>query len=555
MIRTLLIFAFLSCLGGPLLAQIQEQDVTTDIEAVKIYLLGAEIARTKSINLPAGKHRLVFKGLSPRLKGNSVTMTTSDNARILSITSQTNFLNPMPRSPRAATIQDSIELLAMRREDLNNLRAAYDEEATLLQVNRQVKGNDDNLDADDLRAMADFYRTRYREILTAKTKINRELTEINQRVNGLNAQLQQMNAGNQPTSEVYLELQVAQAAKVEVKLRYLVDNAGWSPVYDLTAGTLEEPVKLTYRALAYNNTGVDWDEVKVSLSTADPNQTAMQPQLSLWYLRRGSRFAMNSGGRNFIQEGRLNAIQNAPSMQLNDVAVRSKSEVAKPAITLEQVEVNELSRDFEIDLPYSLPADSKPYAIKIDDYMLNASFRHYAVPKLDKDVFLLAQVTGWEDIDLIKGPMNIYHGERFIGKATLDTRTLNDTLDLSLGRDKNVIVTRTKLKEQSRKQFFGTDRFVSFAYQLSVKNNYNRPISIDILDQLPISREKEVTVSLVNRSGGMLEESTGVITWSVEDLAPSKVRQFEFAFTIRHPKNQPIEVENKRVQYVPRYGN
>lgn len=555
MIRNILLLVLIACISLPLAAQIQEKTVTTDIEAVKIYLLGAEIARTKTLQLPAGKHRLIFQGLSPRLKGNTITVTTTDNARILSITSETNFLNPQPRSPRATIIQDSIELLNLRREDLSNLRAAYDEEAALLQLNRQLKGNDDNLDADDLRAMADFYRTRYREILAAKTNINRELIQINQRTNDLNAQLQQMNAGNQPTSEVYLELQVAQAAKVEVKLRYLVDNAGWSPVYDLTAGTLEEPVKLTYRALAYNNTGIDWNEVKVSLSTADPNQTAMQPRLNTWILRRGSRFAENSAGRNFIQEGRLNSIQNAPAMQLDEVVVRTSKGATLPAITLEQVEVNELSRDFEIDLPYSLPADSKPYAIKIDDYDLNASFRHYAVPKLDKDVFLLAQVTGWEDIDLIKGPMNIYHGERFIGKATLDTRTLNDTLDLSLGRDKNVIVTRTKLKEQSRKQIFGTDRFVSFAYQISVKNNYKRPISIDILDQLPISREKEVSVSLVNRSGGTLEEGTGIVTWSVNDLAPTKVRQFDFAFTIRHPKNQPIEVEQKRTQYVPRYGN
>lgn len=555
MIRHFLWLALTLVCALPASAQIQEQNVKTDIAAVKIYLLGAEVARDQKVKLPAGKHRLIFKGLSPRLKANSVTVTTSDNARILSITSQTNFLEPQPRSPRATVIQDSIELLTMRRDDLNNLRGAYDEEASLLQVNRQMKGNEDNLDADDLRAMSDFYRERFREILRAKTEINRELTTIGQAINGLNAQLQQMNAGNQPTSEVYLELQVATATTVDIKLRYLVDNAGWSPVYDLAAGSLDEPVKLTYRALAYNNTGIDWDEVKVSLSTADPNQTAMQPQLRPWVLRRGSSFALNSSGRNFVQEGRLNAIQNAPAMQLNDVAVRSKKEAALPTITLEQVEVNELSRDFEIDIPYSIPSDSKPYAIKIDDYELNASFRHYAVPKLDKDVFLLAQVTGWEDIDLIKGPMNIYHGERYIGKATLDTRTLNDTLDLSLGRDKNVIVTRTKQKEQSRKQLFGSDRTITLAYRLSVKNNYNRPISIDILDQLPIAREKEVMVSLVDKSGGAYDESNGIVTWSVNDLAPSKVRQFDFVFTIRHPKNQPIEIENKRTQYVPRYSN
>ena len=79
----------------PAFAQIQEQTVESDIESVKIYLQGAEIIRTKTINLQKGKHRLIFSGLSPNINAQSIQVTSSKNTSILSTTNKTNFMKPI----------------------------------------------------------------------------------------------------------------------------------------------------------------------------------------------------------------------------------------------------------------------------------------------------------------------------------------------------------------------------------------------------------------------------------------------------------------------------
>lgn len=547
---------FLSCgmLAMPLHAQDAGQAVKTDISSVRVYLQGAEVIRNQQLNLAKGRHRLVFTGLSPQLVGQSIQVTASENTSILSITSKTNFLSPRKTSPRAQAIRDSLELMQMEQQDLADLEYAFQKEEQILKANQQLKGQDQGLSTDELIKVANFYRSRFREIFSERTKIKRQKNAIRTQINRLNGQLSQLNAGNQPTSEVYLEIKVKSPTTTSVKLRYVVSNAGWSPIYDLKAGTLNEPIELKYRALAYNGTGIDWENVKITLSTADPYQSASKPLLSPWYL---NEYAIANNSQFQRQQGRLNSqpqVLNNMTFD-NDVNVPTapSSVSGGRGIRLEEIEINELSNDFEIDDPYTIPSDSKPYSIDIKTHQLNASYRHYAVPKLDKDAFLLAQVTGWEQLDLIDGPMHIYHGETYIGQANLSTRTLNDTLDLSLGRDKNVIVTRIKQKEQNKKQFFGSDRKVTRSYKITVKNNHLQPITIEIQDQIPVSNDKEIEVNLIERSKADYAETTGKLIWRFKDIPSGGKRSAEFAYSIKHPKSKPVQLEKKRKTYVPRY--
>lgn len=552
-------FQILLCLLfiQPLFAQIQEQNIKTDIDAVRVYLQGAEIIRTKNLNLPKGKHRLIFNGLSPLLDARSIQVNASENTSILSLTSKTNFQNPQKSSGKVRVLRDSIKLLTDMRQDWYDLQRAYQKEEEILQKNQDLKGNEKGLTTDELIKVTNFYRERFREIFKEKTKINRAVAKINENMSRINGQLSQMNSGSRRTSEIYVELNVKSPVTTKLKVRYVVGSAGWSPVYDLRAGELNEPIKLTYRALAYNNTGTDWNDVKITLSTADPYQSASKPLLSPWRLNQYN-FASNSN--RFQQgQGRLNSqVQVLDNVMNEDEFAGDNSQPLPNApgggvVRFEQIEVSELSNDFEIDEPYTIPADRKPYSIDIVTHELNATYRHYAVPKLDKDAFLLAQVTGWEALDLIDGPMNVYHGERYVGEANLSTRTLRDTLDLSLGRDKNVIVTRVKQKELSKKQYFSKDLKVTMAYKINIKNNHNRPINIEIQDQIPISNNKDIVVSLKDKDGAEYTGATGKLVWKFNNVKSGEKKAIDFSFTIKHPKSMPIQYEKKRNRYVPRY--
>lgn len=539
----------------PAFAQIEEHAVESNIESVKIYLQGAEVIRTKDVNLRPGKHRLIFEGLSPNINPQSIQVTSSTNTSILSITNKTNFLKPREAKGNSKVMLDSIEMLRFELQALDDLKKAFTKEEEILRQNQNLKGTENSLTTDDLIKVANFYRTRFREIYSERTRINRQVNDINQTISRLNGQLSQMNSSSRPTSEVYIELKVKSSGTTKVKVRYVVANAGWSPIYDLRAGELNEPINLNYRALAFNNTGVDWEEVKITLSTADPNQSASKPLLAPWRLNQNdvaSSFQFQQG------QGRMNNmnVQITDNMARNDFEMDNTlpggTEVGT-RIRFETIEISELSNDFVIDEPYTIPADRKPYSIDIKNYDLDASYRHYAVPKMEKDAFLLAQITGWEELDLIDGPMNIYHKESYVGQANLSTRTLRDTLDLSLGRDKNVIVTRVKQKELSKKQFFGSDNKVTRAYKISVKNNHKFPISIEIQDQIPLSSNKDIEVALIDKSRANYTENTGKLIWEFKNMKQGEQKSVNFSFSIRHPKGMEVIYEKKRSRVTPRY--
>lgn len=534
-------------------AQTPEISIKSAPSKVTIHLKGAELLQTNSVNLKAGRQRIVFTGLSPKLNPNSIQVTATNDVEILSVTSKTNFQKDSELSKAGQAIQDSMDVLNIAQQSLADEQNAYERERDVLLQNQAMAGKEQPLTVEQLAKAADFYHKRFQDINTALSDLKRKITAVTKSQARLQKQLVEMNITRRPTSEVYVDLDVKSPATSDIKLRYVVDNAGWSPVYDLTSTNLNEPINLRYRALAFNDSGLDWNNVTVRLSTADPYQSADQPNLQTWtlrnmpavqdisdtYARRQLNMNQQSQNYNFMHD-------------MNPNIGKAKDGTDAPIIAFQTIEISELSTDFDIPTPYTIPADSKPYSIEINEFKLDAQYKHFAVPKLDKDAFLLAQITGWEKLDLITGPVNVYRNENFIGMAQLNPRILSDTLELSLGRDANVVVKREKVKEFSRKQFLGGNKFSSFSWKISVKNNHKQPISIELQDQLPISEVKEISIEVKEISGARRIENTGKLIWQL-DLQPGEVKTVSLNFTVKHPNSMEVEMEQMRKVVTPRY--
>ena len=180
--------------------------------------------------------------------------------------------------------------------------------------------------------------------------------------------------------------------------------------------------------------------------------------------------------------------------------------------------------------------------------MSPAKFRRFLIccfPKLDKDAFLLAQIVGWEELNLVGGPVNIYQGRKYIGQSKLDIRNLGDTLSVSFGRDKDVVVTRVKVKGKTNNQLLGGTKKSSVAYNISVANHHATPIYIEVQDQVPISSDKEVLVTIDEMGGGILEDKIGVLTWGLS-LQPTETKTVEFGFSIKYPKYKAVKIEYQK---------
>jgi len=529
-------------------SQETEKEINASIEEVRIHLQGAEIIRTDRVTLQKGKHKLVFTGLSPKMNPSSIQISTEGGeVNMLSTTSRINFLKDKKESnPAIGILQDSLLLIADELQMLADQEGAIAQEKSLLESNKKLSGKEKAVDFEQLKATAAFYRERSLTINTDLSKIKKKRTEFQKQQRRIQQQLNEFNAGKRPTSEIYLALNCAQSVTTTFRVRYVVQGAGWSPIYDLTVKNLSEPIKIKYRALAFNDTGIDWNEVKVVLSTADVNQSATLPILNPWFIKEDVPQVYA------YQQGRLNNIQNSNVYQQEQDKNMKKSATPGGNVRFEEIEISELSSDFEINLPYTIPADRKPYSILVNETELPANYEHYSVPKMDKDAFLLGQVVGWETLDFMPGPMNIYYDKSFIGMAQLDTRNLSDTLNLSLGRDPKVLVKRTKLKELTKKQFLQGKKKMTNAYRITIKNNRNRPIDFELLDQIPISKLKEIDVDVKETSGAQYYENTGKLKWDFK-LQPGESKTVEFSFSITYPKGKEIKIDKSRKVVTPRY--
>jgi uncharacterized protein (TIGR02231 family) len=202
---------------------------------------------------------------------------------------------------------------------------------------------------------------------------------------------------------------------------------------------------------------------------------------------------------------------------------------------------NELNVTFDIDLPYDVPTNGKEQTATLKEYSVNALYKYYAVPKLDKDAYLLAEVPDWENLNLLPGDANIIFEGTYVGKSFIDPSSTLDTLNLTLGRDKRVVIKKEKLIDYSSTKFLGSNKLQRFTYELTVKNNKNDTVRMTLKDQYPLSTNKEIEIELLDDGGASFNSEIGVLTWKLE-LAPGEVKKVRFSYSVKYPKDKVLNL-------------
>lgn len=537
------IFVILISFAYPMLTfsqSINEQRVKTDIDNITVFLNGAEIDRNININLLEGQNRIIFYGLSPNIDQSSIRVYSDTDIAILAMSSKKTYINAEKDNPQVRKIKDSIELLQDKIIELKNLKDAFNTEKEMLLKNQQFVSNEKTITLTQLEQAAGFYRKRINEINNENSAIDKQLLKLELVFSRYQNELNEINRlNNHLRSEIAVLVETKTAQKALIGIKYLVNDAGWTPSYDLKAANTAQPITFIYRAKVYNNTQIDWNNAKLVLSSADPSQSATQPTINTWYLNYNDYYDNDYGIVNSKKEGYMQnrVMGNLELQQISDDFMAEEERYT-------EVEVSALSAEFDISKRYTIPADDKPYLVDISESVLNASFQHYSVAKMDRDAFLLARISGWEDLSLIDGSVNVYYDGTYIGQSYLSTRNISDTLAISLGRDKKVLVTRSKLKDYSSTQMMGTKRKEVHAYQIAIKNNSKAPINIELKDQLPISQNSEIEVDIIEISGAKHNLTTGILTWNTL-INPGETKKFDLHFAIKYPKNREVKVQNE----------
>jgi uncharacterized protein (TIGR02231 family) len=507
-------------------------ELNPDISSLVIYTEGVEISHVVPIKLVPGRNLLVFKGLSAKLDARSIRFNIDQEVSVLSISHKIDYLTKNPDKPRIKTLKDSLAIVSNKIQLLNDELNAIQIQREMLMKNQEMAGQNNGLSALELQKGADFFQTRVFDLNKRCSQIRLLLADLTPQAADLTAELNQTEAKcNYQRTEISVLVNVDQALQKEADLRYYIADAGWAPWYEIKATEINQPITLNYRAKVFNNTDIDWKDVTMLLSTADPNKSASAPRLDPWRLSYYSD--------SYYSDYKVQQQSNLNDNYYLKQEEQSKTKVQRGAVNFTTISVTELSIDLNVKTKYTIPSNAKPYIVDITEYNLPAIYKHIAVPKADREVYLLAQIIDWEDLNLVEGPANVYFDNTFVGKSYISTHDVNDTLSLSLGRDKKVMVTRNKVKDYTSKQFIGSKKKESYRYQFDVKNNRKTPIDIDVMDQVPVSENSEIEVTVEEISGASYQNLSGILTWNYK-LQPDEKKQHFMQYTIKYPKNKHV---------------
>ena len=203
---------------------------------------------------------------------------------------------------------------------------------------------------------------------------------------------------------------------------------------------------------------------------------------------------------------------------------------------------NSTSFSFDIEIPYSILNDGKVATVEMKTMEVPAQYEYYCVPKLDQDAFLTAKITDWNDLNLLEGESNLFFEGTFLGKAIINPKTAGDTLNISLGRDKNISVKRVSVKEYSKKQLLGSNKIDYRTFEINIRNNKKQSINLIVEDQFPVSTMKEVEVDKIESKEAELDSETGKLKWTIQ-LEPGKEKKVGFKYSVKYPKNNSIVLD------------
>lgn len=513
-----------------------EKPIDSKITNVTVFLNKAQVTREVKTRIEAGKMDLMLSGLTSQLDPASIQVTGKGNFLIMGIRHLQNYLNELNTPPKLKALKDSLAYYQKNLSLEQSKKEILNKEEQMLLSNQKIGGTSQNLTVAELKAMADFYRTRLGDIVSNRMKQEEKVKSINEHILRLQRQINSENElYSKNTSEIVISVSANAATAATLEVNYVVANAGWYPIYDLRAVNTKSPVQLNYKANVFQRTGEEWKNVNLILSTANPNQSGLKPELYPWYLDFYNPVAYSQYSKKTLGRG-------APGVQSEkmetEIAMAEEAPAQSMAEWVSTVQTS-LNTEFQIALPYTVESSSKPTLVDIQSHEVKAEYAYSVVPKLDGDAFLMAKATGCEDFSLLPGEANIFFEGTFVGKTFIDPNSIHDTLAVSLGRDKRIVVKREELKDLTSKKLIGTNKREEHSWEISVRNTKTEPITITVEDQLPVAKNKDIEVTIINIGNAKFDQASGKLTWQLL-VQPNETKKVVYRYEVKYPKDKQI---------------
>ena len=517
----------------------RQQNMQSKIKEVVIFTSKAQITREASTSLGKGNTELIFSGLSARIDPNSIQVTGKGALTILGTRHERNYLTNLEEPTNVKILKDSLMYYKSEIIELETLKRIYKKEESLLISNQVITGKDRGITVGELKDMADFYSSRLLQ-LARKTRVaDVEIKTYLERQQIIQRQLSEWNAYyKKNTSSIIVEVSAVGTTKVNLQIDYVVYNASWYPIYDLRSSGTGQPIALNYKANIVQSTGVNWEDVKLKLSTANPNLSNVKPIIYPWYLDFERPVLYNSTPNirsQKFEKGAAAQFKSEDEMEDVEEVLVDVESVADYTQTIETT----LNTQFDISIPYTVNSGRKATTVDIKKESIAASYTYAVAPKLDQSAFLIARIANWDQYELLAGQANLFFEGTYVGKTYINPSNVGDTLELSLGRDKHIVVERKSVKDFTSKRLIGSNKKESYAFEINIRNTKKSPINIIIEDQMPISSNSDIEITQISLDEATWDKNTGKLRWELK-LSSNEKKKISYSFEVKYPKNKKI---------------
>lgn len=532
----------------------QPKPVKAKLDKVTVYLSGANLYYSENVSLAAGTNEIVFENISPNINASSI-QASSKAGVVMDVRYELNYEEKeKPAATRKydkeiQNVLDSLDDLVYEEKDIDNKLRAFNTEKTMLLNNRIVKGDPLRDSLQLLEKGMELVRRKLTEIDEqilkldrAKGKLLKKRAKLNERYNALLLlQSGEYDPNNdeeaQPKHQVIVSVYAEAATSTTINFSYFTPGAYWTPSYNLQGASADKNLELQYFASVVQNTGIDWKNTKLTISTSSPTVNNMKPVLSPWHLSFYEyRQKMPSAGS--LSNATIPLKKETITFGENNATDETDYNWDLPDFIT--VTENLIRTEYEIKLNHTINSDGLAHKVLINERKVPMALEFAAVPKVSNDAFLLAKITGWEDMNIIPGQARVFFDNSYVGEVYLDAMATEDTLYVNMGRDQSIAVTRKKVKEKYKEKFFEGDKVETRSIEIMVRNTKGVTIDIEIEDQIPIAvGTNEIKVTLVDGDGAEHDVPTGSLKWKLT-LKSKETKKLKFTYEIRYPKDKPL---------------
>lgn len=520
-------------------------DVQAPIRNVTVYNDRARITREVEVSLPAGKSRVHIGGLTAGLDEASIRARLAEaGCRVAGVSAEWEG-HIAPSREEEAVVLEEIERLQREIATLNDERSALEVRQSLAQqyaahardaISTAASDGTDG-SAETWTESLRFLGEEQDQTAERLRAIFKELADEQEKLNAFYNDLQQLRApASHRTRRIEVVVEADEAIRTSVAIDYVVYEAWWSAAYDVR--TQDGEIELTYYGTVTQGTGEDWKDVRLTLSTARPSESAQIPRLTpvqLTGYKREKRPVeiVSYGTAKDKSDDRGGAPEGGGGF--GGIQEQEKADTGRAALGDSGEAIT-----FVIDGTETIPADRRPHKVEVTRGRVPGKIGFETIPKVAPWVYQKAEATNDTGFPILAGPVNVFRGATYVGSGHLEHVANGERFSVSLGSDERVKVKRIiDERSSSKPKILGTRRTISYAYRIELSNYSGEPRTVTLIENIPVSEREELEVTLHESTKPTSQDDEGFIKWKVE-LDPRETKVIPFGYQVSYPKDWSI---------------